>query len=204
MNFHFRRKEVKSYIMKGDFFIKYGEELKKLISGTDFSSAAHIAEAMLKACENGNNIFVFGNGGSGATASHFACDINKGVSYGRGKRFKVICLNDNMPSVLAYANDVDYSDIFVEQLKNFCNEGDLIIAFSGSGNSENVIKAAKYAISIGAYVIAVTGTGGGQLADASSFSFIVPSGDMQKIEDIHLILCHMLMKFLYDYFDNER
>ncbi len=86
------------------------------------------------------NIFIFGNGGSAATASHFACDMNKGVGHGKDKKFKVMCLNDNLPTLLAYANDVSYEDVFVEQLKNFMGEGDLVVGISGSGNSENVVR----------------------------------------------------------------
>jgi len=91
-----------------------------------------------------------GNGGSGSTASHAAADLNKGVSYGREKRFRVMSLNDNMATLTAYANDVSYSDAFVEQLKNFLHPGDLVIGISGSGNSPNILKAIEYANQQGA------------------------------------------------------
>ena len=98
-----------------------------------------------------------GNGGSGASASHAAGDLNKGVSYGREKRFRVISLNDNLATLTAYANDVSYVDVFVEQLKNFLRPGDLVIAISGSGNSPNVLKAIEYANQQGAITVGLTG-----------------------------------------------
>jgi len=104
----------------------------------------------------------FAGGGSGATASHFACDINKGVCFGLPKRIKVICLNDNIPTIPAYANDVSYDDVFVEQLKNFLGAGDLVIGISGSGNSSNVIKAVEYANENEAVFAALTGFAGGR------------------------------------------
>jgi len=137
---------------------------------------------------------LFGNGGSGSTASHFACDINKGVSYGHDKRFKVICLNDNIPTMLAYANDSSYDDIFIEQLKNFLSPGDVVFGISGSGNSENVMRAIEYGNSNGAKTLGFTGFEGGRLGKAAGLSINIASDDMQKIEDIHLILTHMIMQ----------
>ena len=118
---------------------------------------------MKEARDNGSQIFVFGNGGSSATAAHLACDLVKGTSYQRDKRFRVIALTDNIQTITAYSNDVCYEDVFVEQLKNFVNKNDLVIALSGSGNSENVIKTIDYANKKGCRTIGLSGRDGGRL-----------------------------------------
>ncbi len=137
-----------------------------------------------------------GNGGSGTTASHFVCDINKGTCLELEKKFKVICLNDNMPTVLAYANDLSYERIFVEQLKNFLQPGDVVIGISGSGNSENIILAISYAREAGAKTIGLSGFDGGRLAQIVDIPFVAAINDMQKVEDVHMIVVHMLMQYL--------
>lgn len=117
----------------------YLEKLKNTLDGLSRDEINKFADILLDAYAKNAAIYIFGNGGSATTASHFACDINKGASYGSNKRFKVIALTDNLPSIMAYANDVSYDVIFSEQLKNYLNEGDLVIGISGSGNSPNVI-----------------------------------------------------------------
>ena len=142
-------------------------------------------------------LFLMGNGGSGSTASHFACDLNKGVSFGLPKRFRVICLNDNVPTLMAYANDVSYEDVFVEPLKNFLRPGDLVIAISGSGNSPNLLKAIAYANVQGAHTVGLSGFNGGKLAGVARTALTVHVNDMQKAEDVHFILFHIIMQILY-------
>lgn len=154
------------------------------------------AERLLDAYRHDRHVFVMGNGGSAATASHFVADINKGVSLGLTQRFRMLCLNDNMATVSAYANDLSYEDVFVEQLKNFLRPCDLVMAFSGSGNSRNVIKAVEYAKTQEARIIGVTGFDGGTLGRLCHDHVHVPLYDMQKVEDIHLIICHLLMQLL--------
>ncbi len=180
--------------MAKDFFDRYIEEEQRLlgeVSEVDFERVVSLFQA---AYDDGRHVFVFGNGGSGSTASHFACDINKGVSYGHDKRFKVICLNDNIPTMLAYANDASYDDIFVEQLKNFLEPGDLVFGISGGGNSENVLRAVRYAREKEAVTLGFTGYDGGKLGREAGVTINIASDDMQKIEDIHLILTHMIMQ----------
>lgn len=180
-----------------EFASNYLAELKKVTEIIPLDKFEEIVNIILDAYEKKRSIFIMGNGGSGSTASHFACDINKGVSYGLKKRSKVICLNDNMPIMLAYANDSSYEDIFVEQLKNFLESGDVVIGISGRGNSNNVLKAIEYANEKGAKTIGLTGFGGGELAKLSQISLIVPANDIQKVEDIHLVIIHMIMQILY-------
>ena len=125
--------------------LKYLNQLKDLIDIFPHDRFEEIGRVLLEAYDHKRQIFVMGNGGSGTTASHFVCDINKGSCFEHEKKFKVVCLNDNIPTILAYANDLSYDKIFVEQLKNFLNEGDIVIGISGSGNSENVLHAVSYA-----------------------------------------------------------
>jgi len=155
-----------------------------------------VVDIIFDAYLNRYSIFAMGNGGSASTASHFACDINKGVSNGAKNRFRMFCLSDNIPTMLAYANDQSYEDIFVEQLANLLNPNDVVIGISGSGNSPNVIKAIRYANDNSATSIGFTGFDGGELAKIASLSIIIPANDMQKVEDLHLILTHIIMQTL--------
>lgn len=180
-------------------FLDYFKELHISLAKLDIQELEKVTDLLITARLNDQLIFTMGNGGSGSTASHVVCDLNKGVSSMHEKRYKVICLNDNMASVLAYANDLDYSDIFVEQLRNYFNEGDIVIGFSGSGNSLNVTKAIDYANENGGITIGFSGYDGGKLAQKAQYSIHVPIDDMQKSEDIHLILCHTIMQALMKY-----
>lgn len=178
------------------FSRNYIDELSQYLLQFPHDQFRNVAETFLKAYNDEKHIFVMGNGGSASTASHLACDINKGVSFGQEKRFKVICLNDNIPTMLAYANDLSYEDMFLEQLKNFFRAGDVVMGISGSGNSKNVLKAVSYAAENDGKTIGLCGFQGGELATLADISLIVRSNDMQKIEDVHMIVVHMLMQVL--------
>lgn len=180
-----------------NFAHQYLTDLTRLLDTFDSRQFERIIEMILDAYENENRIFIMGNGGSGSTASHFACDINKGCCMDLEKKFKVICLNDNIPTMLALANDVSYSAIFEEQLKNFFHKGDLVIGISGSGNSENVLAAIRYAGKNNGRTIGLSGYSGGNLAKLVDVSFIAPADDMQKVEDVHMIVVHMIMQAVY-------
>jgi D-sedoheptulose 7-phosphate isomerase len=184
--------------------VNYLNELKDLLDVFPHDRFETIAQALLEAYDQEKQIFVMGNGGSGTTASHFVCDINKGSCLKHEKKFKVICLNDNVPTIMAYANDLSYDDIFVEQLKNFMNEGDIVIGISGSGNSENVILAVSYAKDRGARTIGLTGFDGGKLAKVVDIPLIAAINDMQKVEDLHMIIVHMLMQYLCSALNSKR
>lgn len=177
----------------------YCVKLKDTLDKVSKREINHFLTAILNHYENNRYIFIFGNGGSGATASHAVCDFNKGVCLELDKKFKFICLNDNMASVLAYSNDIAYDDIFYMQLKNFCTSGDLVIGISGSGNSTNIIKAIEYARELGANTFTLVGFNGGKLKEIDSDNCIhVPINDMQITEDCHTIILHMLMQILYE------
>ncbi len=179
-----------------EYLADYCAGLSKAVEGVSrerFDEFIHLLE---DAYHQDRQVFFMGNGGSGSTASHFICDLNKGVSYGRSKRFRGTSLNDNLATITAYANDVAYEDVFVEQLKNFLQPGDLVVAISGSGNSRNVLKAIDYANSRGAHTVGLCGFDGGKLAAAVRTPVLVPVRDMQKAEDAHLILLHVAMQLL--------
>ncbi len=174
----------------------YFSELKSVIDNLDRNEIETFINVMLNARNNGKNIYIMGNGGSGATASHFCCDFNKGMSYTKDKKFKMICLNDNVSTMLAYSNDVGYDFVFVEQLKNFVKEGDIVIGISGSGNSKNVLNAIDYANKKGAITIGLTGYNGGVLKQITKYSVNANVNNMQITEDIHMMLCHMIYDIL--------
>ena len=174
----------------------YFDNLKNTIDQLDRNSLAEVVNAFLEVYAKGGNIYIFGNGGSAATASHIAGDFIKGASYGLEKRFKMICLNDNPASMMAIANDIGYEDIFIEPLKNYLSSGDLVIGISGSGNSENVVRAMNYAKSKNVKTIAFCGYGGGKAKTIADISVHATVDDMEITEDIHLIAFHNIKQVI--------
>jgi len=175
---------------------KYLQLLEKTLRMLNIQQIDEVANVIKNAYDNGNTIFTMGNGGSGATASHIVCDLNKGVSTNLAKRFKVMCLNDNTPSILAIANDIAYDAIFEEQLKNFLQPRDVVIGISGSGNSRNIIKAIEYANKNRGITIGCCGFDGGELSKIAQHYIHVEADDMQITEDIHSIIGHIMMRIL--------
>jgi D-sedoheptulose 7-phosphate isomerase len=157
-----------------------------------------IVPLLLGARSEGRTIFFFGNGGSASTASHFVVDIGKATIRGDGRRFRCVALVDNVESVTAWANDTEYSRVFSEQLRTLCQPGDVAVGISGSGNSPNVLEAVKLARALGLSTVGLTGMGGGKLKDLVDVPVVVPSNSMQHIEDVHLLLCHLLTAYLRD------
>jgi D-sedoheptulose 7-phosphate isomerase len=170
----------------------YRTQLLSTIGTLDMEKVGQAIDWFHQARSESRAIFVAGNGGSQSTASHFVCDMVKGASFGKPSRFRIIALNESMPTVTAYSNDVGYHDAVVEQLKNFAQPGDLYMAISGSGNSPNVVRAMEYANSIGCRTLALTGRDGGQLGALAGLNIHVPEPHMGRIEDAHLIVCHMI------------
>ena len=153
--------------------------------------------AILAARERGGTIYTMGNGGSAATASHMVCDFAKGASDALGgRKFCFECLSDNTPMVMAIANDLCYEEVFVHQLRGRLKPGDLVIGISGSGNSENVLRAVRYAREMGVPTIGVTGYAGGKLREMADFTMHVDVDDMQIAEDLHMMFDHMLMRVI--------
>ncbi|MBO6112867.1 MAG: SIS domain-containing protein [Lachnospiraceae bacterium] len=146
--------------------------------------------------QKGSSVYVFGNGGSAATASHMENDFNKGISEKLEKKYRFQCINANMATIMAIANDNGYARVFEQQLENKLKPEDVIIAISGSGNSENVIKAVEYAKKQGCRIIGMTGYSGGKLKELSDVSLHVPLDNMQITEDVHIIFNHLMMYVL--------
>lgn len=174
----------------------YLTKLIKQLTDIDHDSIDNAVQVVANAWQNGNQVFTLGNGGSSMTALHFITDWNKSVFMKGGKPFRGRSLVDNMGLVMAYANDISFEDVFVEQLKNLLNPNDLVIAISGSGNSENVVRAVDYANNLGAVTLGLCGYRGGKLKDIAQHVLWADIDDMQIAEDIHAIFGHMVMQRL--------
>lgn len=174
------------------FAEQYKTDLFRTVEGVDLGAVEQAISWFEEARDHQRHIFVCGNGGSASTASHFACDVVKGASFGRDQRFRIMALTDSLPTLTAYSNDVSYECVFVEQLRNFAQAGDLVMAISGSGNSPNVLRAVEYANSIGCKTIGLTGRDGGKLRPLAQLNIHVPAPHMGRIEDAHMIVCHMI------------
>ncbi|WP_191017001.1 SIS domain-containing protein [Treponema zioleckii] len=175
----------------------YIELEKDTLSKLDVSAINDAMNLIIQAYEGKHTIYIFGNGGSSATASHYQNDFNKGISEYVENKFRFQCLNDNMATIMAIANDIGFEEVFRFQLKNKLEEGDIIIAISGSGNSKNVINAVEYAKSCGNKIIGMTGFSGGKLKEMSDISLHVPVMSMQTTEDIHMVFDHLIMSIFY-------
>lgn len=147
--------------------------------------------------EKEGRVYIFGNGGSSATASHYVNDFNRGLSEHTEKKFHFICLNDNVATLMAIANDFSFEDVFQMQLEGNLKEEDIVIAISGSGNSKNIIKAVEYAKQCGNKVIGLTGFDGGKLKGLSDINLHVNVNSMQVTEDIHMVFDHLMMSVFY-------
>ena len=182
---------------------RYVREAQAALEGPYLLSAVErIVPIFLRARTEDRTIFFFGNGGSASTASHFVTDIAKVAGgtegRGKGKRFRCVSLNDNIPGLTAWANDVGYAAVFSGQLKALAEQGDVAVAISGSGNSPNVLEAVRTARAMGLTTVGLTGMGGGKLKDMVDVALVVPSNSMQHTEDTHLITLHLLTAYLRD------
>ena len=180
------------------FTTYYRHQLHETIRHIDLDQVNTAIEWLAEARDHGRAIFTAGNGGSASTASHFVCDVLKGASYQKEARFRIMALTDNLATITAYSNDVSYNCVFSEQLKNFAKPGDVFMAISGSGNSPNVLEAMEYANSIGCKTIALTGRDGGRLGKIAQLNLLAPEPHMGRIEDAHLIMCHMIAYYFME------
>jgi len=177
---------------------QYFQVYQKVLGCLPYAAIEEAKEALLRGYEQDQSIFLFGNGGSAALASHFACDLGKGaVVNGNGqKRFRVLALTDNVALMTAWANDACYERVFAEQLHNFVAPGDVALAISGSGNSPNVLGALEVAREAGAVNIGLTGFRGGNMKHLCDICIIIPSENMQIIEDLHLSVTHAIFSVI--------
>src|SRR6266568_5586608 len=187
--------------MATSFPAEYKADLLKAVDTIDLCKVDEAIQLLIQARAENRRIFVCGNGGSASTASHFVCDMVKGASFNRETRFRIMALTDSLPTITAYSNDVAYECIFVEQLKNFAEPGDVLMAISSSGNSLNVLRAVEYGNSIGCQTIALTGRDGGQLGPLAQLNIQVSHPHTGRIEDLHMIVMHMIG---YYFMEEER
>jgi len=172
----------------------YLDGVRALLDSLDHASIQKVVDVLLRAYVHRLTVFTFGNGGSSSTASHFACDLGKSVQGSDGGRFRVVALTDNVPMLTAWANDTSYERVFAEQLENLVQPWDVVVAISGSGNSPNVLRAMELALSRGATTVGLTGFSGGKLAPLCDVCVVVPSKQMDQIEDVHLALQHLVCR----------
>ncbi len=182
-----------------DAIKQYYDREIRVITNLNLDEINEAMNAIYDTYKNNGTIYVCGNGGSAATASHMQNDFNKGISEYVDKKFRFYCLNDNYPTVMAIANDIGYDEIFRFQLINKINKNDLFVGISGSGNSKNVLNAAEYAKEQGAKVLGITGYKGGKLKELADYKMHVDEEDMQIDEDIHMTFDHMMMKIFYNF-----
>ncbi len=172
----------------------YIEELRAAIDALPRERLAAMGEMLFRAYRNGKQVFTVGNGGSASTASHMAADLGKNTIGPNMRRFRILSLNDNAAIVTALANDLGYEHIFSEQLVNLIRPGDLLVAISASGNSPNVLRAMRYAREQCAEVIGILGFDGGRSVELADLAVIVPVAHYGVVEDVHLIINHILVE----------
>ncbi len=176
----------------------YLAEVSDLVMKVPADEVDRVTKIIIDAYHNRNMIFVFGNGGGSTTASHFVCDLSKGTVTPGAPRLKALSLTNNIALITAWANDTDYTNTFGEQLENLVTKGDVVIGLSGSGMSPNVINAFHVANRAKATSILFSGFDGGKAKLVAAESIIVPSDDMQQIEDVHMILTHVIFRCVRD------
>ncbi len=171
---------------------KYLSEVGTTLANLPVERIVEIIRLLERARVEGKRVYIFGNGGSAATASHFASDLSKGAIRQGKPRLRAFALTDSVPLLTAWANDTAYENVFFEQLQNHVERGDVVIAISGSGNSRNILQAVQVARDRGATTIGLIGFDGGKLKDLVDVAIIVPSHNMEQVEDVHLLLEHVI------------
>jgi D-sedoheptulose 7-phosphate isomerase len=183
---------------------QYWAGLGAMAQAMPYRQIACAAELLLDSYRHDGSVFILGNGGSAATASHFACDLAKGTRCEGRRPFRVVPLTDNVPLLTAWANDTSYDQVFAEQLRSLVHIDDVVICISASGNSPNVLAAAEVANEAGARTIAMSGRTGGRLRRLCTMSILVPADAIELVEDAHLVIAHSLCVALRDKLRSER
>lgn len=174
----------------------YFAELARVVKKLPFDLVDQITSVLLRAYMESRTVYLFGNGGSAALASHSACDLGKGTVFAGRRRFRTLALTDNVALMTAWANDASYEDVFSEQLRSFVTRGDVVLAISASGNSVNVLNGLRVARESGAFTVGLTGFQGGKMKSLCDLCLVVPSNSMQFIEDVHLCISHSIFTAL--------
>lgn len=192
----------------GDYAKEYAEKFKEVLDKFDMTKVKEVIDVILNAKRNGKTIFVMGNGGSASTASHFACDLGKSTVKDfyqpSSQRYRVLSLNDNIPTMTAYSNDLSYDEIFAQQLYNLIQDGDVVIVITGSGNSKNVVNAVKVAKKYNATIISMLGFSGGVLKDMSDHVLHFEDNHYGRVEDFHMMLCHIITYWIMEIEKNPK
>ncbi|MFH1593297.1 MAG: SIS domain-containing protein [Candidatus Omnitrophota bacterium] len=186
------------------FAKRYLNSVKASLDDLPLAEVKRTARALYRAYKTGKKVILMGNGGSGAAASHFVSDLVKGAAVPGRPRLRALALCDNIATVTAYSNDCGYECIFAEQLKNWVERGDVVIGISGSGNSKNVLNAITLANKYSAVTIGLMGFKGGKLKRLVTIPVVVNSNNMERIEDVHLIILHMLKLYLITLIKKDR
>lgn len=176
----------------------YLQETGSILQRLDLEVIQRIFDVLCEAYREDRQVILMGNGGSAALASHFAVDLGKGTVAPDRPRFRVVSIVDNTPVMTAYANDFSYAEVFSEQIRSMARPGDVVFGVSGSGNSPNVLEGLKAARQVGARTVVLTGYAGGKAIELADITLVVPSDDMQHIEDCHLMLTHLFMQAMRD------
>ena len=176
----------------------YLRSLNALLSEIDPAAVAKVVDVLYDCWERGARLVLCGNGGSASTASHLVCDLSKNIFLEGGKPFEVVALTDSAAVLLAWGNDTDFSNVFAGQARTWLRAGDVLIAISGSGNSPNVLAAVKVGCEVGATTIGLCGYEGGKLAEMTDLSLVARRDNMQQVEDVHMVLGHVLFSALRD------
>ena len=184
--------------MANEFVMGYMAGFQRTLNLIPFDRLAHVAEVLLDAYRQGRQLLIMGNGGSAATASHMAADLQKNIlgKHHAAPRFRVLALADNVAAMTAWANDVAYEEIFAEQVRTWARPGDIVLVISGSGNSPNIIRAVEVARDLGAYTIGFLGFNGGRVLDMVDLPVLVPSNHYGHIEDIHSLFNHLITAYI--------
>lgn len=171
---------------------RYCRTMSEVLRQLPVTVVDHVGELLWECYRRGGTVFIAGNGGSASTASHFACDLVKGTRNDPLPRFRVVALTDNVPLITAWANDSSYDRIFAEQLSSLVRDGDLVILISASGNSPNILEAARAAGGAGAQTVALAGSDGGRVSGLADVTVCVPAETMEQVEDGHSVITHAL------------
>ena len=175
-----------------DWINRYLQQQKAALDSIPLETVARLVDRFRAALAEDRQVFVFGNGGSAANASHFVTDLGKGSSDKVGRRFRCLSINDNVSWITALGNDYAYEDVYVRQLENYARPGDLVMVMSVSGNSPNVVKAVEWAKRHGVYTVALVGGKRGRLAELADVPVVIDSHHYGRVEDAHMAVCHMI------------
>jgi D-sedoheptulose 7-phosphate isomerase len=183
-----------------EYISGYTEAINRAMAQFDPQQFEKIIEILVEAYKNDRQVFIAGNGGSAGTANHFVCDFGKNAvpftGTGRGnRRFRIISVSDNIEKITALGNDISFEEIFRQQLINLMREGDVFIAISASGNSPDIVRACEYAKELKSRIIVLAGFKGGKIREMAETAIVVPLESYEQIEDIHLIIMHMIVYY---------